>query len=355
MNNLLHVKARTCLVLLCAIALVLTGCAGKNAADNAANNEQSSGQGSKTDETAETVNIAVLKGPTAIGMVNLMSQSDAGKTKQNYNFQIAGTADEITADLIKGNLQIAAIPANLASVLYNKTEGNIRCLAINNLGVLYIVETGDEIHSVADLAGKTIYSTGKGTTPEYTLNYLLSMAGINPEKDVTIEYKSEATEIAAIMAAASSEASEKNIIAMLPQPYVTVVTSQNEAAHIALDVTQEWDKLSEGKSTVVTGVIAVNAAFADEHPGAVETFLEEYKASANAANSDVEGTAALVEAYDIFKAAVAKKAIPMCNIVCLTGDDMKSSTEAYLEVLKGQNPASIGSEMPGDDFYYGAY
>ncbi len=298
----------------------------------------------------ESVTAAVLKGPTAIGMVNLMSRSDKGEAGLKYDFRIAGAADEITADLIKGNIQIAAVPANLASVLYNKTEGGIEVVAVNNLGVLYIVELSDEINSVADLKGKTIYSTGKGTTPEYTLRYLLTMAGIDPDNDVTIEFKSEASEVAALMSAA---AEGENVIAMLPQPYVTVVTTQNANARVALDVTAEWDKLAGADSTIVTGVVVVNRKFAEDYPDAVKVFLDEFKASAEAATSDVDGTAALVGSYDIFKEAIAKKAIPYCNIVSTTGSDMKKYIEAYLKVLYEQNPASVGGKLPGDDFYYG--
>ena len=296
----------------------------------------------------EAVKVAVLKGPTAIAMVNLMSKSDKGEAGLSYDFQIAGAADEITADLIKGNIKIAAVPANLASVLYNKTEGGIKVAAINNLGVLYIAELGNEINSVADLKGKTIYSTGKGATPEYTLRYLLTMAGVDPDNDVTIEYKSEATEVAALMSAAGEG---ENVIAMLPQPYVTAVTTQNERARIALDVNTEWNKLAGEGSAIVTGVIVVNKDFAENYPDAVKVFIDEFKASADTANSDIEGTAALLEGYDIFKAAIAKKAIPFCNIVNYTGDEMKKNVEAYLKVLFDQNPASVGGKLPADDFY----
>ena len=298
----------------------------------------------------DAVSVAVLKGPTAIGMVNLMSKSDKGEAGLKYDFKIAGAADEITPELIKGNIQIAAVPANLASVLYSKTEGGVEVIAINNLGVLYIVELGNEISSIGDLKGKTIYSTGKGTTPEYTLRYLLTMAGIDPDKDVTIEFKSEATEVAALMSAAGEG---ENVIAMLPQPYVTVVTTQNENARVALDVTEEWDKLAGADSTIVTGVVVVNKQFAENYPDAVKLFLDEFKASAEAATADVDGTAALVGGYDIFKEPIAKKAIPFCNIVCLTGKEMKKYIEAYLKVIFDQNPAGVGGAMPGEDFYYG--
>ena len=200
------------------------------------------------------INIAALKGPTGMGMAKLMEDANEGIGANNYSFTIAGEADQISAGLINGDIDIAAVPCNLASVLYNRTEGQIRIAAINTLGVLYIVETGDTITSVEDLKGKTIYSTGYGTTPQYTLNYLLSSYGLDPDKDLTIEYKSEATEVAALLENAS------DAIAMLPQPYVTTVMMNNDKVRIALDIEKEWVAKNEG-SGVVTGVLVVNSQF----------------------------------------------------------------------------------------------
>lgn len=291
------------------------------------------------------VSIAAMKGPTALGMLKIMEDAEAGNTANNYTFTIAGAADEITASLMKGDISIAAVPCNLASVLYNKSQGGVTMLGINTLGVLYIVETGDSVQSVADLKGKTIYSTGKGTTPEYTLNQLLRSAGIDPEKDVTIEYKSEATEVAAVLS------QTENAVAMLPQPYVTTVLNNNEKACIALDVTKEWETLNEG-STVVTGVVVVNTKFLNENPEIVNAFMEEYAASAAYTVENVEEAAALSEKFDIFKAAIAKKAIPYCNIVMLEGEEMKTKATAYLQALFEQNPAAVGGAMPEDSFFY---
>lgn len=291
------------------------------------------------------VNIAAMKGPTALGMLKIMEDAEAGTTANNYKFTIAGTADEITASLIKGDIPIAAVPCNLASVLYNKSNGGITMLGINTLGVLYIVETGETVQNVEDLRGKTIYSTGKGTTPEYTLNWLLKSAGMEPGKDVTIEYKSEATEVAAILS------QTENAVAMLPQPYVTTVLNSNEKARIALDVTKEWEALNEG-STVVTGVVVANTKYLTENPDVVNAFLEEYVISAAYTVENVEAAAALSEKFDIFKAAIAKKAIPYCNIVLIEGDEMKAKASAYLNVLFEQNPSSVGGTLPEDNFFY---
>lgn len=307
---------------------------------------------SKTADNVETVaydmKIAAMKGPTAIGMVKMIEDNKSDAAINHYEFTIAGTADEFTAQLVKGDIQIAAIPCNLAANLYNKSEGKIQVLAVNTLGVLYFVENGDSINSVADLKGKTIYATGKGTTPEYTLRYLLKKAGIDPDKEVNIEFKSEAAEVAAILNAGA----QKDIVAMLPQPYVTSVMMNNEKIRIALDVTEEWEKLTGGNSTVVTGVVVVNTQYAKENPEAVASFVKDYRASVEFVNSNVDEAAKLVESAGIFKEAVASAAIPYCNITFISGDEMKEKVNAYLRVLFDENPASIGGAMPAGDFWY---
>lgn len=223
----------------------------------------------------ESYNVASLKGPTTMGMVKLMQDAEAKQTFNTYNVSMYGTVDEIVAGISDGSIDIANVPCNLASVLYNKTKGAISVAAVNTLGVLYVVETGDTIQSVADLKGKTIYSTGKGTTPEFALNYILRENGIDPETDVTIEFKSEATEVAALLAASSADA-----IAVLPQPFVTTAMMQNEKLRIALSLTEEWDKLQgNGGSTLVTGVTIVRNEAVEKNPQAFAEFLKEYEAS----------------------------------------------------------------------------
>ncbi len=303
-----------------------------------------------TKETVENkekieINIAALKGPTGMGMVKLMEDAEGGNTANDYNFTVAGEADVISTGLVKGEFDIAAVPCNLASVLYNKTEGKIKIAGINTLGVLYIVETGNTINSVEDLKGKTIYSTGFGTTPQYTLNYLLSLYGLDPEKDVTIEYKTEATEVAAMLEGAT------DAIAMLPQPFVTTVMMNNDKVRIALDIEKEWTEENEN-SGVVTGVVVVNSDFLNNNPEAVEEFLNEYEDSANFVNSEVEEAAKLVEKFGLFKAAVAKKALPYCNITLIRNEEMKDMVKSYLNVLFEQNPKAVGGALPAGDFYH---
>lgn len=303
----------------------------------------------ESEEPAE-VNVTALKGPTAMGMVRFMDLADQGMEEgADYTFSIAASADEVTPALVQGKTDIAAVPANLASVLYNKTEGQIRVLAVNTLGVLYLVENGSTVQSVEDLRGKTIYASGKGSTPEYALAYVLSANGLDPEKDVTIEWKSEHSECVAALAA------QENGIAMLPQPFMTTAQMKNSAIRTALDLTEEWEKVQEKeekKSMLITGVVVARAEFVDEHPEVVEDFLEQYEESVEYVNENTKESAELIEKYDIVTADVAEIALPECNIVFLDGDEMKENLSGYLEVLKSQNPEAVGGEVPGDDFYY---
>ncbi len=294
-----------------------------------------------------TVRVGSLKGPTSMGLVSLMDQAEKGEAGNQYEFTMVTAADELLGKIVSNEMDIALVPANVASVLYNKTDGGIAVIDINTLGVLYIVASDDSIQSMADLKGKTLYLTGKGTTPEYVTNYLLSASGLTTD-DVTLEFKSEATEVAAVLK------EQPDAIGLLPQPFVTAAMAQNEDLKIVLDCTKEWDALQgTGGSRLVTGVTIVRKAFQDENPNAVALFLREHFASADFANTNVAEAAELVAAQGIIeKAPVAQKAMPYCNIVCITGDEMKAALSGYLKVLADQDPASIGGELPGGDFYF---
>lgn len=342
-------------------AALFTGCAsgnpngGSSSSQSSSSSERTSASDSSSSSSSESqpvaartsFEIASLKGPTTIGMVKMMSDSQAGNTKHDYKVTMYGSADEIVPKIVNGDVDVAAVPANLASVLYNKTKGGIKIAAINTLGVLYMVENGEQVSSIADLKGKTIYTTGKGTTPEYVLRYLLNENGIDPDKDVTIEFKSEATEVAALLA------SDAHIIAMLPQPFVTTAQSKNEKIRIALDMTEEWNKtVGEAKSALVTGVVIVRKEFLEKNQAAFDEFLAEYQASTEYVNGNVDEAAKLVGGYDIVPEAVAKKAIPLCNIKFVSGAQMQKMVGGYLSVLFEQNPESVGGTLPDAEFYY---
>lgn len=333
-----------------ALAISLAACSSSvsEAASSAAATEEPTAV-PEAEAPVTTFRIAGLKGPTTMGMVKLMSDAEAGETHQDYQVTMYGAADEVVPLLVKGDIDLAAIPANLAANLYNQTEGKVQVAAINTLGVLYVVTTGDNVKSVEDLKGKTIYSTGKGTTPEYVLNYILKKNGIDPEKDLTVEYKSEATEVAAALQAAGEGA-----IAVLPQPYVTAAQSQIEGLNVVLNLTEEWNKVSTD-SDLVTGVLVARTEFIEQNEAAFEEFLKDYQSSIEWVNSNNADAAELVANYGIVaKAPLAQKALPACNITYVDGAEMKAKLCGYLQVLFDQNPKAVGGAMPGDDFYWTA-
>ena len=300
----------------------------------------------------DSVNVLALKGPTAMGMVSLMDQADQGEiTEETYDFQIVASPDEVSPAIAQGTADIAAVPANLASVLYQKTNGGVQVLTINTLGVLYLVENGDQVQSVSDLKGKTIYASGKGATPEYALNYILKENGLTPGEDVQIEWKSEHAECVAALA------EHEDAAALLPQPFVTTAQSKNDSLRVALDLTEEWDKIQKdngGNSSLVTGVTVVRTEFAQEHPEIVEDFMERYQESVSYVNEHIEEAAKLIGDYDIVPEEIAKKALPECNIVYIDGAEMKEKLSGYLEVLEQENPQAVGGALPADEFYYDA-
>ena len=322
----------------CLMAAVLAaGCASTPSSSSSAPSDGSSAAKS-------AVRIQTIKGPTGIGMVHLMDAQEKGTAQNDYTFTVASSPDEISAKILNNEVDIAAAPTNLAAVLYNKTEGQVTMLAVNTLGVLHILENGDTIQTAADLKGKTIYSTGQGANPEYVLRHILQKNNIDPDKDVKIEFVQENEELAALMD------SGKASVAMVPEPTATTVLAKNTSIRRALDMTAEWDKVADGK--LMMGCVIVRNEFLKNQPDAVKTFMTEYEASIKAA-SDIEATAALCETTGIIpKAAVAKQAIPGCNLTFVAGETMKTQINGYFAVLFAANPKSLGGKLPDDAFYY---
>lgn len=323
------------------IALAIAACAGQSATSQA---EPEPEPEAAPVEPAE-VHVASLKGPTSIGLASFMGNVDTLELNNTYTFTIATAADEILPAVIKGEVDIALIPANAAAVLYNKTEGGISVIDINTLGVLNVV-TGDEsIQQFADLAGKTVYMTGKGATPEYAMNFLLNKAGIADQ--VTLEFKSEPTEVVQALSA------DATAVGVLPQPFATAACVKNEALKAVIDLTDVWASSVDDGSQLLTGVTIVRNEFLTEHPEAVAEFIEQQAASVDAANADPAGVAPLVVAAGIIDAEpVAAKAIPSCHLVCITGAEMQSALSGYLQTLFDSDPASVGGALPTDSFYF---
>lgn len=320
-------------ILLC---LGLCGCAEKNGQ-----------QMTESAQQEQPLRIGSLKGPTSMGILFLKEQAKLGETEGSYEFQMAAKADEILPLMVKGELDIALIPSNTAGILYQKTKGGIAVADINTLGVLYMVSGDEGIQSVEDLKNKKIYLTGKGTTPDYVLHYILEENGLT-EADYQLEYRSEPTEVAALLA------ENQEAVGLLPQPFVTAVCMQNEKLDVVLDLNQEWDRLQGEKgSRLVTGVTVVRREILETRADEILTFLAEHEASVARMNEETQAGAALVtEAGIVGKEQIAALAIPKCNLTFLQGEEMKLALQGYLEVLYDRAPDSVGGSLPDEDFYY---
>ena len=302
-------------------------------------------------EDRTLIRIAALKGPTGMGMVKLFADNEAKTSLNRYNPLIVGAPDEIVSKISSGEIDIAAVPTNLAATLYNKTNGKVQLLALNTLGVLNILEKGETVKSISDLKGKTLYATGKGSTPEFILDYILQQNGIDPVKDITIIYKTEHSELATLALSGGAD------LVLLPEPFVTTVLSKNAGFKNVIDFTDEWItatlKTGIKDSILSMGCVIVRKEFADANKAAVSAFLKEYEASIEYTNQYIDETAVLVEKYGIMaSSALAKIAIPNCNIVFIEGEVMKTQIANLYNIFFMADPKSIGGKLPEDDFYY---
>ena len=350
-RNNMKKKITALLLAVLTVLAVLSGCkttgtGTKGTTDNASTSTPSGSSDEGTTTTPGTdapddyvLKVATLKGPTGMGMAKMINDD---KDAKKYDFTISSDPTDVTAALVSESLDIAAVPVNLAAVINKKTNGAYLVAAINTLGVLYIVENGNTVNSIADLAGKTVYATGKASTPEYILNYILAKNGLD---NVTVEYKTEHSELAALMV------SGEVVLGMLPEPNVTTVLTKNSDLRIALNLTEEWKKVSEGES--VQGCVVVSKKAIEEHGALVNAFLDEYKASVEFVNSNVADAAAMIAEIGIVPAAaVAEKAIPNCNIVYIDGDEMVSTLNVFYKVLFDADPKSVGGTLPDESIFY---
>ncbi len=293
------------------------------------------------------INIAFLKGPTGLGSLKLIEDSKNGNTAQNYNISILTDPTQVIAQVSNGEIDIAALPTNSAASLYNKSNGDVEIIALNTLGVLYIVSDKDEnITDISDLMNKTLYATGQGATPEYILDFILNSNNIDLENDINIEYRTDHSELASLVISGQSK------IAMLPEPFVTQAISKNSNIIRSIDLTDEWEKSVNNNSALTMGCLIAKRGFIDENREAINAFLDEYKQSVQYTNSNIKEASELSEKYEIMPKDIAENAIPKCNIVYIDGDEMNLKTKGFLEILFNFDPKSIGGKIPSEDFYY---
>ena len=343
-------KKRIFAIMACAL-LALTACGKTNVKESVSSGESGSeqttvAQSSENESSLGTIKLGGLKGPTSIGMVKLLDDAKKGSLSYSVTFDMETAPDVMAPKLLNGEVDIATLPVNMGSVLFNKSDGKVVMLDASTLGVLYILEKGDmNIKSIDDLKGKTIVAHGQGATPEYSLGYILSAHGMDINKDVTMDWKSSADEVLAAVENMDSA------VVMLPQPFVTVAQTKMPGLQTVLDLTKEWDAIGTGGKLITAGIF-VRSDFLESNKQLVDEFLDDYTDSVKWINENVEEASKLVEENDIIKAPVAAKAIPYCNLVSITGDEMKKNAEEYLKTLFDADPKSVGGALPGEEFYY---
>ncbi len=315
---------------------------GTNESDT--NNDETNGTDSENKlDTELDIRISVLNGTTGFGAAKLMDAANKKTAALDYKFKVETDASVINAGIINNEIDIAALPTNAASVLYNKTQGGVKVIALNTLGVLYVVENGNTVNSLSDLAEKTVYCPAQN--PEFIFRAVCQLSNV---ENVTVD--TTYAQPAALMSAVAT--SSEGMIAVLPEPIVSVAMNKNANLRVALDITEEWENSKDEPLT--QGCIVVRTAFLEEHPDEVAKFLEEYKASIEFLNANVSEAAQMVVDLGIYAgaAAIAEKAIPKCNIVYMDGEDMMNALSAFLDVMHGVNPQSVGGALPAEDFYY---
>lgn len=343
-------KKTKILALIVAVVMILVSFAA--CAPATTNEEVSTDAENATEETAsvenntDAINVSFLKGPTGMGGAYMWTKSDNGETRNNYNISLDTDATTVGPKLMTGEYDIAAVPTNLAASLYQKSQGKVKVIAVNTLGVLYIVTKDGAVKSVEDLKGRTILASGQGTIAEYALNYVLESNDLVIGEDVTIEFATEHAESVTKALAGGYDA------ILLPEPFVSQISTKDASFSVAINITEEWEKT--GECTLTMGCVAVNTAFYENNKESVVKFIEDYSESVKYVNENIEDAAALIESHDIMAAAVAKKAVPNANIVCITGAEMKDALSSCYEVLFEQNAKIIGGQLPGDDFYIDA-
>ena len=355
-------KRSLSLLLTAALALsLLAGCGPKNppAGSSAPVPGSSSSQPDKSGDASSggdtsgasgpSIRFMALSGPTGVGAAKLMADHDAdAQNSAIASYEIVTDNTQVQTALANGDVDIAAIATNAAASLYAKTDGGIQVLAVNTLGVLYILEKGDTVHSMADLAGKTLYapSNTKGANPEHILNHLLTGNGVDPS-DVNIEWLTP-QEITVKMT--SSDAG----ICMLPVPAATALLVKDSGVREAVSLSDAWQDL-EG-SPLPMGCVVARTEYIEENPLGVEAFLAAYEKSINYISDPANSAdaAALVAQYEFApNTKVAEKAIPQCSLTFITGQEMKTTLEDYYSILFQVEPKSIGGGLPFDSFYYG--
>lgn len=332
-------KFSFCLVVVLVLSMLMVACSNETP-----NNQPETPETPVQNIEPVNVTIAGLKGPTSIGMIKMIDEKALQNDNYNVEYVQESAPDSLTGKIINGEIQISSVPINLASVLYNKTQGKVQLLAVNTIGNLYIVGTED-LNAISQLENKTIGMSAKGSTPDFAMNYILNKSGL--EGKTELNYSLDHATLA------QSVIAEDTKIALLPQPFATQTMLKNPNVKMLIDLNEAWNDASEGSSQLYTGCIIVNKEFAENNPEFISEFLNQYEQSVNWVLENQKDASVLVAKHEIMPdAALVEKAIPYCGITFKNAEEAKSGLNDFYKVLFDSNPASVGGSMPDDEFYF---
>ena len=337
---------KTSFLLVVLFVLIFTAGCNNGPAETPTPDENAEETPMPEEPASEPVNVTIagLKGPTSIGMIKMIDEKALKSDKYNVEYIQESAPDSLTGKIINGDIQISSVPINLASVLYNKTQGKVQLLAVNTIGNLYIVGTED-ISSVSQLEGKTLGMSAKGSTPDFAMNYILKQAGL--EGKTELNYALDHATLA------QSVIAEDTRVALLPQPFVTQTTLKNPNVKMLIDLNEAWNDATGGKSELFTGCIIINKEFAENNPEFVDEFLKQYENSVNWVLKNQKEASVLTAKHEIMPDAVlVEKALPYCGITFRKAAEAKESLNNFYQILFDSNPASVGGSMPDDEFYF---
>lgn len=288
--------------------------------------------------------VAGLKGPSSIGMLRMIESEPVFGEDVETEYQIVDEPQLMIARIMSGEADIAAVPINLAAVLYNK-GAPYRLGAVTGDGLLHIVSSREDIGSVEDLKGKRIYCIAQGSTPEFVLRYVLEKSGIDPDTEVELDFSFDHVAIAPQLIAGKVD------LAVLPEPFVSIVASKNPAVQPVIDLQQVWAELSgTGDTYPITATLVRNSLYR-EHPEALKAFFAAYRESIDWANANPAEAGGLAGKYMEMPAPIIAKAMPRLNLRYQSPREARSRVEELYQVFHGFAPASVGGTIPGDEFY----
>jgi NitT/TauT family transport system substrate-binding protein len=289
------------------------------------------------------VTVYGLKGPSGVGMIQLF-ENPPQYPEAAITVEALAQPDLMAARFISGSAKVGILPPNMAAKLAG-AGARIQIAAVLGTGMLSLLTSDPDVRRIEDLRGKTLSAAGQGATPEYVFRRILRSKGINPDRDLRINFSLAYPEIA------RSLISGRIDTALIPEPFATMARAGKPDLREAADIQQEWVRAG-GRGNYPMTALVVDAGFAASQPLMLKTILQGFKDSAAWVTANPDKAGVLVEKHGLgIRAQIARAAIPRSNYVFIPALEARASLEALYQAFLEFSPAAIGGRLPGDGFY----